>query len=449
MPSQLPDELDGGDSQSRNGVTFKKAKAAENKPSTTLQRLPKNRGTGFEEYFADPPMTPAEAAEEKDELYSSDIPFETRIQSCIQRFRVRRRLTIDKTRFFNEYLFLGGIDTNGNQFGGQDRSDLKDLTPAQRRDATATDTVHTDSATSDRFYYAGDENWTVDFTAIVAGFFSTSLDLLTGGNQWEMDSAADVIENFLRYVKHHDVCPEYQQDVDRAILLCTDARHEWQLLDKLRCSFPGRFHSAASQLFSPPSSGDHWASSSFSQPQKQDYKAIFYSACALLGETEALVAAKRGSTAVAREYNCTLQVVSIEPPSEGLADRFRSLFIEQVQHHPSPIGKAFFKPATIEDGWVKPKTDIPIDETGTWLFFEKTILDYLKPGMKMELTIVELNVGIRFVKAWSNLVPTYYTFLPQVLMKHFKSPRTEERPAASVHDPNADERRYMKEAQAA
>ncbi|RDA89413.1 hypothetical protein CP532_6125 [Ophiocordyceps camponoti-leonardi (nom. inval.)] len=447
MPSQLAAQADGEEAQFRDGVTVKEAN---NKPSSAFKRLPKNRGTGFEEYFADPPMTPAEAAEEKDEIYSIDIPFESRIQSCIQRFRARRRLPVDKTRFFNEYLFLGGIDTSTNQFGGQDHRDLRDLTPAERRDVTATDTVHTDSFTSDRFYRAGDENWTVDFTAIVAGFFSTSLDLLTGGNQWEMESAADLIENFLRYVKHHDVCPEYMQDVDRALLLCADARREWQLLDTLRGSFPGRFHLAASHLFSPASSIHGWDSTPFSQTDQLDHKAVFYSACALLGETEALAAAKRGSTAVAREYSCTLQVVSIEQPSVGLAERFRSLFIDQVQHHPSPVGKAFFKPATIEDGWIRPTTDVPVDEDGTiWLYFEKSILDSLKPGMKMALTIVELTVGIRFVKAWSNLVPTYYTFLPQVLMKRYKMPKPDERPAPSVHDPDADEERHKKEAREA
>ncbi|RCI09850.1 hypothetical protein L249_3984 [Ophiocordyceps polyrhachis-furcata BCC 54312] len=456
MPSQ---QADGGDAQPQDGITVEEAKLADNKP---FKRLPKNRGTGFEEYFADPPMTPAEAAEERDQIYSrfvNDAPVKihstdqhqryTIRNSCIQRFRARRRLPVDKTRFFNEYLFLGGIDTSANQFGGQDHRDLRDLTPAERRDATATDTVHTDSFTSDRFYHAGDENWTVDFTAIVAGFFSTSLMLLTGGNQWEMDSAADLIENFLRYVKHHDVCPEYQQDVDRALLLCADARREWQTLDNLRGSFPGRFHLAASHLFSPPSDSHGWACTSFSHTDQLDHKAVFYSACALLGETEALAAAKRGSTAVAREYSCTLQVVSIEQPSVGLADRFRSLFIDQVQHHPSPIGKAFFKPATIEDGWIRPTTDVPDDEAGTWLYFEKSILDCLKPGTKMALTIVELSVGIRFVKAWSNLVPTYYTFLPQVLMKHYKMPKPDERPAPSVHDPDADEKRHKKEAHGA
>ncbi|PFH63168.1 hypothetical protein XA68_17277 [Ophiocordyceps unilateralis] len=445
MPSKLPAQDDqGGEVQLENGAAAKKA--SEGKSSKPL-RLPKSRGTGFEEYFADPPMTPDEAAEEKNEIYASDIPFETRIQSCIQRFRARRRLQTDRSLYFNEYLFLGGIDTNPNVFGGQHHSDLRHLTPAERRDITATDTVHSESTTSERFYRAGDDNWSVDFTGVLAGFFSTSLISLTGGIRKDMETAANVIDNFLRYVRQHDVCPEYEKDVNRALDLCADARREWVLLEKLRTSFPGRFHQAATQLFSPSSSQD-WDSPSIAQPTQLDNEAVFYSACALLGETEALTAAKRGNTAVVREYDCTLEVVSVQLPSTKLAERFRSLVIGQVQHHPNPIGKAFFKTAAIEEGWLDPTMESPHAAAIAWLYFEQSILDNLKPGMKLAMTISELSVGVRFVKAWKNLVPSYYTFLPQVLMKHYKVPKPNERPAASVHDPDAEEKQHANEAEA-
>ncbi|PHH70602.1 hypothetical protein CDD80_5892 [Ophiocordyceps camponoti-rufipedis] len=408
-------------------------------------RLPKNRGTGFEEYFADPPMTPDEAAEEKTQIYASDIPFETRIQSCIQRFRFRRRLHEEKARYFNEYLFLGGIDTSPNAFGGLHHSDLGDLTPSERRDATATDTVHSDPNTSDRFYSAGDENWSVDFTGVLAGFLSTSLVSLTSGIRHEMETAVDVVENFLRYVRQHDVCPEYDHDVDRALALCADVRREWILLEKARASFPGPFHEAATQLFSP-SGKSAWDCPSVSLLKGLDYEAVFFTVCALLGETKTLAAAKGGNT-VTRVFNCTVEVVSVQLPDADLAERFRSLAIDHVQHHPTPVGKAFFKPATIEEGWLDAAVDLPGRDTVAWLYFEQTILSNLKPGMKMALTIAELKTGIQFVKTWQNLVPTFYTFLPQVLMRHYKMPRPNEKPAPSVQDPDAEEKQHVKEAQ--
>ncbi|KAF4583160.1 Argonaute complex, subunit Arb1 [Ophiocordyceps camponoti-floridani] len=420
-------------------------------PNTTTakanqsMRLPKNRGTGFEEYFADPPMTPDEAAEEKTHIYASDIPFETRIQSCIQRFRARRRLHNDKARYFNEYLFLGGIDTSPNAFGGHHHGDLRHLTPSERRDATATDTVHSDPNTSDRFYSAGDENWSVDFTGVLAGFLSTSLVSLTSGIRHDMEVAVDVVENFLRYVRQHDVCPEYEDDVDKALALCADVRHEWFSLEKVRASFPGSFHEAATQLFSP-SGKTAWDCPSVSLLRHLDYEAVFFTVCALLGETEALTAGKGGNI-VTRVFDCTLEVVSVQLPDADLSQRFRSLAIDHVQHHPTPVGKALFKPTTIEEGWLDAAVDLPDRGTVSWLYFEHSILSNLKPGMKMALTVAQLNTGVRFVKTWHNLVPTFYTFLPQVLMKHYKMPRRIERPAPSVQDPDAEEKQHVREAQ--
>lgn len=75
--------------QLNKNITVPMNKKKKNRKSTKARgpvALPKNRGTGFEgrfpmgvveeskltstEYFADPPMTPSEALEEKDEIYN-------------------------------------------------------------------------------------------------------------------------------------------------------------------------------------------------------------------------------------------------------------------------------------------------------------------------------------------------------------------------------------------
>lgn len=103
-----------------------------------------------------------------------------RIQSCIQRFRSRRRLNSELSLYFNEYLFLGGVDASPAAFTGQDSHELKDMTPAERREATATDTIHGGSTGSARFYNGDRDHWSVDFKGVAAGFFSLSLGPLTG-----------------------------------------------------------------------------------------------------------------------------------------------------------------------------------------------------------------------------------------------------------------------------
>ncbi|PHH63631.1 hypothetical protein CDD81_5612 [Ophiocordyceps australis] len=426
-------------------VKKKKKKSGKSTASRGPTALPKNRGTGFEEYFADPPLTPHEAAEEKESIYTPTVSFEERIQSCIQRFRARRRLHQSHVIYFNEYLFLGGIDCTNNPFAGVDPKELKELTPAERRDATATDAVHR-SAEADERFYAGDlTHWSVDFTGVAAGFFSASLPSMTDSQEEEMALGIQVVQNFLRYVYHHDVCPEYKDDVCEALRLCDLVKDEWPVYEKLRHMLPGYFHTAATQLFAPPDPSD-WSFSRLPHPKGFDAKAVFYTACALLGEADALQSSTQGGPKVVSQSDCTLEVVRVELPSADLVQRFKTLQINNQVFRQTPMGKAFFKPATIEEGSVDPVVTEPATESETWLYFDQDVLAVMKPGTKMALRIVELDTGIRFVSNIPDVFPSYYVFLPQILMKYYKAARPNDRPAPSVHDPDVEEKQHAKEA---
>ncbi|ODA81098.1 hypothetical protein RJ55_04061 [Drechmeria coniospora] len=429
---------------------------------STAQRgptaLPKNRGTGFEEFFADPPMTPEEANLEQTEIYCPTLPFEEylpfsrpdtltraagshsirRIQCCIQRFRARRRLNPTQTQLFNEYLFLGGVDTEPNAFGGgHDQKDLKALTPAERRHATATDAVHLGSSADDRYYTGIGHHWTVDFTAVASAFFSTSPEHITKGNCAGVDDAACVVENFLRYVLHHDVCPEYETDVKRAVQMCSMAREEAPLLKNLMHSLPGVFNLAAADLFSPLNPQE-WASFHYPRPVGFDASIVFYSTCALLGLGDVLSAARCGGPKAVATYACAVEVIAVERAPPALADRCRRLHAGDGSCRISPVGKVLCKPSKMEDGWVTPSQHAPVADAELAFFFEDAIVANMKPGMTLALEFVQLDVGIRFVRSFSNVVPTFYTFLPQALMKHYKMPRENERPAPSAIHPQAD-----------
>ncbi|EFY86113.1 hypothetical protein MAC_07847 [Metarhizium acridum CQMa 102] len=401
----------------------KKKKGKSRGIKSTAQRgptaLPRNRGTGFEEYFADPPMTPDEAAEEKLEIYADCLPFEERIQSCIRRFRARRRLQGDQIRYFDEYLFLGGIDTNCNAFSGRDTSDLEDLTPAQRREATVTDTVNGACGADDRFYNGDDEHWSVDFASVAAGLFSTSLGQLTGFAPNKTVSLIGLVENFLRYVLLHEVCPEYKDNIESALQVCNQARQEWPALNKLTADLPGCFNLAATELFSSAAVGD-WSFLSFSRPAGFDPKTVFLAVCALCDEAFTLDQFYQDRVEASKECTYTLEVTSSDYDIE-------------------PVGKVFFKPAIIEDEWETPSMHIPPQDANIWVYLEYSLLANVVPKMKMDITLVELNTGIRFIKTIRRIVPSFYTFLPQQMMRHYKQPRDDDRPAPSVHDPGAEE----------
>ncbi|KAH8122178.1 Argonaute siRNA chaperone complex subunit Arb1-domain-containing protein [Trichoderma asperelloides] len=404
--------------------------------------LPKNRGNGFEEYFADPPMTPEEAMQEKQEMYHPDISFEKRMQSCIQRYRSRRRLQHHRTLYFDEYLFLGGVDTSQGAYTGLDPKELKQLTPAQRKEATARHVVHEGSSAGDRFYDGDETKWTVDFSGVVAGFFSTTIIPLTGLQRGPLEDAIDVIENFLRYILHHDVCPEHEGDVNGAMKVCQAAREEWPMLNALQTTLPGLFNLAATELFSKPDP-DAWAFHLFKVHHGFEAKPIFYSTIALIEDPKAFEYLTQRPATLFRQYECTLEITMVTLPNEETIQRFKSLKVETHggtnKLRLAPIGKVTLKPATIEDGWVRPDTPHPLEGEEIDLYFEQDVLVNLKPGMKMTLEIGELGGGVNFVRRIRKIVPSFYTFLPQELMRGFKPPRENDRPAPSIHNPTAED----------
>jgi Argonaute siRNA chaperone (ARC) complex subunit Arb1 len=77
--------------------------------------------TGFEEYYADPPMNADEATAEEAmydikfsvaayELLMNEIN-RSRAEKVVQRYRAARRFNHDRERIFSAYLTFGGIRT--------------------------------------------------------------------------------------------------------------------------------------------------------------------------------------------------------------------------------------------------------------------------------------------------------------------------------------------------
>ncbi|VUC21176.1 unnamed protein product [Clonostachys rosea] len=424
------EEALGNGSTAASTSTKKRSRGQKSQAARGPTALPPSRGTGFEEYFADPPMTPQEAEQEKEEIYSE------RIENCINRYRARRRLQPEHSRYFNEYLFLGGIDTSPAQFGGNDPKSLKELTPAQRRQALSHDVA---KSLGDRFYNGDKENWVVDFTGVAAGFFSNPLLELTGIEPAKVDMAASVVENFLRYVLQHDVCPEYEDDVKSALQLCLDARSEWAAVDLLQRKLPGSFNYAAYYSFYVNSDDeDESGEDKIDQETLDNAKVDFLSSLAML-ENDALFA--QHSTGHPREVHsffCNVEVASIHRPEEHIAKRFESLCINDSSLGLNPIGSATFVPTTIESDMVYPPMPRPFPEDQMTLYFDDNLLALMKPGMKLQLNVGELDTGFRYIRMVGTVYPSFYTFLPQEMMKYFKPPRPNERPAPSIHTPNQD-----------
>ncbi|KAH0046561.1 hypothetical protein KCU72_g9632, partial [Aureobasidium melanogenum] len=117
--------------------------------------------TGFEEFYADAPVTPA-AFEEEQSLYDKDISFETRIETAIQRYRARRKFHQQTAQVFNKFMTYGGIECGPKMFGGSDNRDLAEMDAAEIAAVTAIHFVSEDVLYTDR--------WEVDFAGVAKGF---------------------------------------------------------------------------------------------------------------------------------------------------------------------------------------------------------------------------------------------------------------------------------------
>ncbi|EFQ32054.1 argonaute siRNA chaperone complex subunit Arb1 [Colletotrichum graminicola] len=382
-------------------------------------------------------MTPAEAQEERENIYHPDLPFVERIEACIQRYRARRRLGASD-QIFNKYLFLGGIDSTPRMFSGHVDADFQDMSPEEKRAATAVDTVHVSGGGS-RFYNDSERaGWDVDFAGVAAGFLSENLPTMTAWDYPQMGKAVGVLENFLTYVLQHDVCPEYDANVKEALAVCQRAKVELPQTHQALLFFPGEFNLALSELFCE----DYYffGEGEFQRPANFAPENVFKVALSTVGSQKQYEAVMEGlaskSVKVVSEEECSMEVVSVHRPSTESRNLVRSVALDQGGPF-APIGWIVAKPCLIEDGFDRGE-HFELSEKEETFFLDDAILSRLEPGFKLQLCVCELNIGIRFIKQARLVLVEWHTFLPQNLMLHFKEPVPNDRPPQSAAAPEAE-----------
>ncbi|KAG9244382.1 Argonaute siRNA chaperone complex subunit Arb1-domain-containing protein [Calycina marina] len=217
------------------------------------EKIKKPKPTGFEEYFADPPVTPQEHDEET-ELYDLDRPLESRIQVALQKYRHKRALDALRANILTKFLLLGGIESSSNkQFtGGLDKQTLEEATSDEIAALKATDFIRGGEGHKNSKYYDPSDaaNWTIDFELIVRGFFSVrALKHFPLDTQEEIKPVCSVIRNFYNYLLAHGVAKEYSKEIESARGIVNLAEKELFAIATVRIMLPGNWNVAASTLF--------------------------------------------------------------------------------------------------------------------------------------------------------------------------------------------------------
>jgi hypothetical protein len=252
--------------------------------------------------------------------------------------------------------------------------------------------------------------------------------------------AADLIKNFLNYMLMQDVCPEFNSNVMAARHVCDTAPTELQHMHQLMEDLPGPFNRTACSLFCEGKVADLDREENFDLLVQFRLTALLWPlGKKVMQVKEKILQIDDASTIhVVSTTDKTYQVIGIERP--------RRKHIKSVQEHletmePSrklaPAGVIRVLPAIIGHGWgnMPGPEDVDFSEAKEEEFIlEDDLLAKFEVGMKLHMTVCELNAGLCLIKEVYELRVSFDEFLPQHLMAHWKEPAPNERPPPSIHD---------------
>jgi hypothetical protein len=268
-------------------------------------------------------------------------------------------------------------------------------------------------------------------------------------------TAAGLVKNFLNYVIHHDVCPEYRAQIDKARAICDFAPSELEDLGVLQCTMPGLFNHAASFLFCE--GGVHMLTDStgacpdaISKEQQEwiDLQLVTFRISVSYwfhDDKLSLLAGQEDPTQikVVNKTTKSYEVVSMKRPQKSLAKRLEEGFASTAYAGKIlPVGTVRLRPAILEHaftGLPRPEDKDLIGEPTKTFYLEEDIIARLHPGMKLRMVVCELNIGLTFIEKCEDIRVSFDTVLPQSLMFGWKEPKPNERPAPSATEPGGEQ----------
>ncbi|CZT45504.1 uncharacterized protein RSE6_05820 [Rhynchosporium secalis] len=453
-------EVEGADTDATDAPPVVVAEQPKKKKKKSSGKNKKPNPTGFEEFYADPPVTPDEHDEECD-LYDETRPFADRMETCVQRYRARRKLDEVRSNILTKYFMLGGIETTAKQFTGPlDKDTVDNSTAAEIAAIQASDYLRVDCKNPK--YYDGSDNWVVDFEGVVKGFFSYRVPrMFPLETEQEIKTITNVIRNFLNYVLQHEVCPEYTKEIMAARLICELAEKELWSIKQLATKLPGDFNVSASTLYGgrykslcPDNAtwGGENAEVLGSSPGISVFQAerIFKTVIAFAGTDDLFVETMKHDVHIVKSESKCYEVAGIQRASLQSIQEYAAIGDHQGKSGsikaPGVIKfKAWEGPGLDEEDLTDEEAEaakarLEAGDTTESFWLEDELLQNCFIGMKMELVIRELNIGIKFFDVIDGLYCSFLTFLPNEKMTGWKEPVPNTRPPPTVEDPDIEER---------
>lgn len=397
-----------------------------------------NAPTGFEEFYVDAPLTPAEHEEEKG-IYHNSVPFRERIEIAIQRFFAKRNLNSERKDVFDKYLAYGGVDSGQKMFsGGLDYETLSNRTAPEIATMTAKHSVGQDKDDS------GNSMYVVDFDGVAKAFLSSQLPLSYDlWNQEAIKLRVAVVRNFLNYLLHHDVCPEYNSQIYAARDSCDQADKELWLVVQASRLLPGKFNTACSEIFGGFLQGLYIGDKDWAKGFKSDGPGIsaemarktFKTGLIARASEETLKLFKKQDDAnkikIMSETETGLEVTELISAEEEVLELYESAHGKGLK----PLGRLkaktwYFPGAPDEDLTDEDLTDeedvaaaSATQETKEYEFWvEDEVLQKCFVGMKFITVVKELSFGVLYFDSLLGVYCSFYEVLPNEEMIGWREP---------------------------
>ncbi|KAJ5488898.1 hypothetical protein N7539_003788 [Penicillium diatomitis] len=396
-------------------------------PKRRSRRPKSKRGigkpTGFEDYYADGPMTPAEH-EEIRQIY------DPRIEEALARYQWKRRMENDRRAIFFKYLQYGGVDASQNHGTGVPPRELKQMSTDDARQARSQTMIPMERRSLE-----------VNFEEVARGFWSSFYcNHYNPDNQESIKVATGTIRNFLTYLLYHDVCPEYRDDIHRARKICDLAFVElWKNVQLIQQG-PGSFNLSCSMLFGGRYCGRDYDEHSLWVPAQvspsgeitnEAAQKVVKFAIASQGTHEQATRFQQLATDVqlsARKIDDIdgFEIISVHKPEDTVRDFYHE-FAPDLPVVGTIRAKSFINPA-------KPEIDMTSKERQEWrdgtgpyhefdFYLEASLLQHCYPGQRITSNIWKINCGVYYFDEVISVYPSFHLVLANDLMLHWKTPR--------------------------
>lgn len=248
-----------------------------------------------------------------------------------------------------------------------------------------------------------------------------------------------IIRNFLNYLLHHDVCPEYRDDVNRARAVCDQAAQQLWDIARANALMPGQFNRACSEIFGGFYSGSYvgdreWAKGLDIPPGMSPDEARSTFKVGLIAHATEDVFSQYKSQSASGSISITSSVdTNLEVTELILANRnILKIYDQKVAKGLKVLGTMRARtwcgpyPADDEEDLTAEEeaaaAAAPPDTREYEFWIEDELVQRCFVGMKLQTIVHHLSFGVDFFDNIAGAYCSFYTVLPNEAMMGWREP---------------------------